>query len=326
MACNCTISHELSRKNHTRDDADGGVDEDLYDWEERKDHVPFWQHAVAGSCAGIMEHVAMYPIDVVKTRIQASHSEQRLSAILRDVFRERGALGFMRGAMVIGVGCVPAHAGLFTTYELAKAALLDVDGDEHEPVRAAIVGASSTVVHDSILTPLDVIKQRLQLGKYSGAVDCARSMYQAEGLVPFYRSLPITLATNVPYMGLLVAANESLKRVFLLTGANSTAESSLSGAPLYFLAAGLSGSFAAALTTPFDVVKTRLQTQGISSSSDSAVVLRYEGVLSTMRHIGQEEGAAGFFRGFAPRVALAMPSAAICWGTYETIRMLLSRL
>ena len=28
--------------------------------------IPFWRHAVAGSAAGIMEHVAMYPLDTVK--------------------------------------------------------------------------------------------------------------------------------------------------------------------------------------------------------------------------------------------------------------------
>eukprot|EP00929_Paragymnodinium_shiwhaense_P051851 TRINITY_DN26029_c0_g1_i1.p1 TRINITY_DN26029_c0_g1~~TRINITY_DN26029_c0_g1_i1.p1 ORF type:complete len:272 (+),score=34.15 TRINITY_DN26029_c0_g1_i1:353-1168(+) len=271
-----------------------------------------------------MEHLAIYPIDVVKTRMQVAKGQTSAAAVLKDIFRERGALGFVRGATVIGVGCVPAHAGLFSTYEMAKAAMMDVDGDDHEPIKAAMVGASATLVHDSILTPLDVIKQRLQLGKYAGAFDCARSMYRAEGWIPFYRSLPITLATNIPYMGLFVAANESLKRAFLLTGAQKKVGEKLSGAPLYFVAAGLSGAFAAAATTPFDVVKTKLQTQG--ATSDGPSLLRYRGVLSTVRLIAREEGAAGFFRGFGPRVTLAMPSAAICWGTYEAIRMALSRI
>ena len=29
--------------------------------------------------------------------------------------------GLMRGSLVIGVGCVPAHIGLFSTYEFTKA-------------------------------------------------------------------------------------------------------------------------------------------------------------------------------------------------------------
>ena len=40
----------------------------------------FWQHMLAGATAGIAEHVAMFPVDTVKTRMQAlGHPGQRVS-------------------------------------------------------------------------------------------------------------------------------------------------------------------------------------------------------------------------------------------------------
>jgi len=188
-------------------------DEDMYEWEVRDGSTPFWQHAIAGSCAGVMEHVSTYPIDTLKTRMAASEVDVTMSATFRNILQERGLLGFMRGASVIGVGCVPAHVGLFSTYEFAKVALIDADGRDHQPARAAACGASATIVHDVILTPCDVVKQRLQQGRYIGSLDCISTTMRQEGAGAFFRSLPTTLAMNVPYMGMLVAMNESLKKL-----------------------------------------------------------------------------------------------------------------
>jgi solute carrier family 25 (mitochondrial iron transporter), member 28/37 len=36
------------------------------EWEERDESVPFFKHCIAGSCAGIMEHMGLYPMDTLK--------------------------------------------------------------------------------------------------------------------------------------------------------------------------------------------------------------------------------------------------------------------
>ena len=41
------------------------------------------QHMLAGAIAGISEHVAMYPMDTIKTRMQAlGHPGQRVQLLL----------------------------------------------------------------------------------------------------------------------------------------------------------------------------------------------------------------------------------------------------
>ena len=42
--------------------------EEQLEWEERKDSVPMHMHMLAGSCAGVAEHLCMFPIDTFKVR------------------------------------------------------------------------------------------------------------------------------------------------------------------------------------------------------------------------------------------------------------------
>mmetsp|Transcript_66178 Transcript_66178/g.158294 ORF Transcript_66178/g.158294 Transcript_66178/m.158294 type:complete len:303 (+) Transcript_66178:109-1017(+) len=295
----------------------GGLDameqEDPYEWEVRAASTPFAHHALAGSCAGIMEHVGMYPIDTVKTQMQAA-ARERIGAFqaARTVLQENSVGGLMRGACVIGAGCVPAHVGLFGTYEFAMAHFGSKEGpDQH--LRTAACGAAAATVHDCILTPYDLVKQRLQLGLHRSAWHCITSIYGSEGLAGFYRSLPITLAMNAPYTGLLVMANEALQGLV----SQSDGMGQLNSMAVYFGCAGVSGGFAACLTSPLDVVKTRIQTCHCGQAKD--------GCIPMFLKIAREEGARGFFRGVGPRVCLAVPSAAMCWGTYETLRQALIR-
>lgn len=186
------------------------VDE-VFDWESRKLDTPFWLHATAGSCAGIVEHSIMYPVDTVKTRIQAlaTHRTARIPTrqIFRELFSESGFRGFFRGLPAICFGCVPAHAALFTVYEFSKSEFTTSNA-----LSSALCGGLATVSHDLILTPTDVVKQRLQLGCYNGVMDCVRMTFQVEGWKAFYRSIPTTLFMNVPFGAILVTTNEGLKR------------------------------------------------------------------------------------------------------------------
>ena len=90
-------------------------------------------------------------------------------------------------------------------------------------LRAALCGALSTAVHDSIIVPCDVVKQRLQLGCYSNALDCVMNVSRSEGIGAFYRSLPSTLLMEMPFYAVLVAMNERLKGELCLKGFSSAA-------------------------------------------------------------------------------------------------------
>ena len=88
--------------------------------------------------------------------------------------------------------------------------------------------------------------------------------------------------------------------------------------PLTHCSAGaVAGGFAAALTTPMDVVKTMLQTRGTANDPELRNV---NGFMEGVRLLNRREGFRGFFKGVKPRVVTTMPSTAICWSAYEACK------
>lgn len=170
--------------------------------------------------------------------------------------RQEGFFRLWRGAPAVVLGSVPSHAAYFSMYEAAKE-ILGVNRPGHHPVAAALTGALSTSVHDFISTPMDMVKQRLQLGYYNGLFHCMRSISAEEGVISLWRSYPTTLLMNIPYAAVVVSANESFKKFLtpVFGPLNVTT---------YIISGALAGSLAAAATCPLDVLKTRLQTQGLS--------------------------------------------------------------
>lgn len=292
------------------------------EWEEWQGDIPFWRHAVAGSTAGIAEHVAMFPLDTVKTRLQAysnARSPLAFTGAVRAIFAERGFFGFLRGWTAIAGGCIPAHIALFSVYEHTKQ-VLSVDGSLSSS-SAAICGASATLAHDLIITPMDVVKQRLQLGCYTGVAHCVSSLTRTEGIRALFRSVPTTLAMNAPYGAVFVAVNEGLKES--LNKKLSLGE--------HFITAGVAAAIASVATHPLDVVKTRLQTQDVLCGSSSCSRMigtapKYPSFHVAVKTIMKEEGVGGFYRGLLPRTMLSVPAAATCWGMYETVKKALSHL
>jgi solute carrier family 25 aspartate/glutamate transporter 12/13 len=83
------------------------------------------------------------------------------------------------------------------------------------------------------------------------------------------------------------------------------------------LAGTLAGVPASFLTTPADVIKTRLQV--IPRPGESS----YEGIRDCFLKINENEGVLAFFRGSAMRVARISPQFGIALFAYEQISQLL---
>ena len=107
------------------------------------------------------------------------------------------------------------------------------------------------------MTPTEVVKQRLQLyrteEKWISTRQIMRRMYKNEGIVSFYRSFFVNYFMNVPFSSIIVLMNEKLKRVFDVKDGDHHLN--------YYLCGGIAGGLASVPTTPFDVIKTRLNTQ-----------------------------------------------------------------
>jgi solute carrier family 25 iron transporter 28/37 len=115
----------------------------------------------------------------------------------------------------------------------------------------------ATVASDAVFTPMDTVKQRLQLtsSPYTGVSHCVRTVFRDEGLRAFFVSYRTTVLMNAPYTAVHFSTYEAAKRVL---GDMAADEDSLA---VHATAGAAAGALAAALTTPLDVVKTQLQCQ-----------------------------------------------------------------
>mmetsp|Transcript_12412 Transcript_12412/g.22129 ORF Transcript_12412/g.22129 Transcript_12412/m.22129 type:complete len:389 (-) Transcript_12412:330-1496(-) len=225
--------------------------EDFEEWSPEKG-ISFAGHALAGSIAGTAEHCLIFPMDTIRTHLQAEGTQR---GAIKELIAKEGFGRLWRGVSTMLIATIPAHALYFTSYEQSKVVFGADDEENHTPMAAAACGAVATLGHDAIMTPMDVIKQRLQLGLHGGIKDCAKSIVRSEGPWAFFRSLPTTLVMNVPFASIMVAANESCKKIL-----NPKGEYNL---PAFLASGAIAGAVAAAATTPLDVIKTRLQTQSV---------------------------------------------------------------
>lgn len=87
---------------------------------------------------------------------------------------------------------------------------------------SGIGGALASCAHDAIMTPLDVVKQRVQLGMYPKPMVAMKSIVRTEGIRALYTSYFTTLLMNVPNATILVVANDWLKSILNPTGKQVT--------------------------------------------------------------------------------------------------------
>ena len=280
----------------------------------------------------------------------------------------KGFTRLWRGVQSVIYGCIPAHALYFSSYEAIKAVFqerqhaghtstVSIESNNLGPLGSSVAGATAAFCHDLIMSPLDTVKQRLQLGHYEGTGHAIRQIVRHEGLAGLYRSFPITLLTNLPYGMVMVSTNEYLREIL---ESDPTKPPDLKTS---LLAGSGAGMVAAAVTTPLDRVKTRLQTQhmgeaiaitlqenqnlacektgaaaatpSVGGSCPKAVAERamltgsigtpkYGGLSDAFHSIVREEGSAGLFRGMTPRLMTHTPAVAISWTAYEAAKQWLA--
>lgn len=72
------------------------------------------------------------------------------------------------------------------------------------------------------MTPLDVVKQRVQLGVYPKPMIAFKSIISTEGVRALYSSYFTTILMNVPNAAVLVMTNDWLKSILNPTGKQVT--------------------------------------------------------------------------------------------------------
>ncbi|KAI0426106.1 mitochondrial carrier domain-containing protein [Xylaria sp. FL1042] len=326
---------------------------------------------VAGAAAAFTVDMMIYPLDTLKTRQQSQDflktfadpsTKTRLPS--RQLFK-----GLYQGIGIVIVATLPAAGTFFTVYEASKSFL-----GRH----TSSLGLPQPFVHSSasaiaecasclVLTPAEVIKQNAQIlqqrgisrgsgrrggsGRFTslealrqlgGGADAARRLLSGyTALVA--RNLPFT-AIQFPIFEFVRARMWGRRRPAGSTGGSafgtSEKQSLFETGLVTGTSAGLAGSFAALVTTPMDVVKTRLMLAAGSRGQDAhqgaqerigearqqgAGKYHARGGLTVAREVVAEKGIAGLFRGAILRSVWTAVGSGLYLGMYEVAKAWLAK-
>lgn len=270
-----------------------------------------------GSIAGAAGATAVYPIDLVKTRMQnqrAVLAQQRLYANSFDCFlkviRNEGPSGLYRGLLPQIVGVAPEKAIKLTTNDFVRDVFRDKDGFISLPLEI-VAGGCGGAAQVLFTNPLEIVKIRLQVAGEVGATGkdkvTALRVIRELGLTGLYKGARACFLRDIPFSGIYFPAYAHLKLHF-------TDENGHVGPGGLFVSAMMAGVPAAALATPADVIKTRLQVKARSGQQT------YRGVFDCFRKIRKEEGGRAFWKGTGARVFRSSPQFGVTLLTYELLQ------
>ncbi|KAJ8561436.1 hypothetical protein K7X08_027626 [Anisodus acutangulus] len=255
--------------------------------------------AVAGAAAGVVVEAALYPIDTIKTRLQAVRGGGQI--ILKGLYS--GLAGNL-------VGVLPASAIFVGVYELAKRKLLDSVPENLSAIAHLTAGAVGGAASSIVRVPTEVVKQRMQTGQFASAPDAVRLIVAKEGFRGLYAGYGSFLLRDLPFDAIQFCIYEQMRMGYKLAAKRDLKD------PENAMIGAFAGAITGAITTPLDVIKTRLMVQGSAK--------QYEGIMHCVNTIVREEGASTLFKGMGPRVLWIGIGGSIFFGVLERTKKLVA--
>lgn len=176
---------------------------------------------VAGAAAGAVAQAAIYPLELVRTRLAVSPPGAYAGILdaARQVWVREGPRAFYRGIGPSLVGILP-YAGVdIAVFELLKDKLVESSGGRPPPASILAAGMVSSSIAQFASYPLALCRTRLQAQgrggaplKYASAADVLRRAVEREGVRGLYKGVLPNLAKVAPAAGVSWFVFEEVKR------------------------------------------------------------------------------------------------------------------
>uniref|UniRef100_A0A8B9ZHH5 Mitochondrial S-adenosylmethionine carrier protein n=1 Tax=Anas platyrhynchos TaxID=8839 RepID=A0A8B9ZHH5_ANAPL len=216
-----------------------------------------WAALAAGGVAGVCVDLILFPLDTVKTRLQSP----------QGFWKAGGFRGIYAGVPSTAIGSFPNAAAFFITYENVKSVLPHGSASYLTPVTHMVAASFGEVVACLIRVPSEVVKQRAQVSPSASTFRILSHTLYHEGIQGLYRGYKSTVLREIPFSLVQFPLWEALKDLWSWKQGHvvDSWQSAVCGA--------FAGGFAAAVTTPLDVAKTRIMLAKAGSATASGNVL-----------------------------------------------------
>lgn len=300
----------------------------------------FWSDAeqlkflLAGAVAGIVSRTVVSPLEVVATAQMVRGGEAGTLAELSTLFKAEGMKGFFKGNGANCLKVAPTRGVQFLAFESFKARLVEWKRQHHglpadadvalAPWERLVAGGFAGMIASSMVYPLEVVKTMLTMypGKYPGIGAAFRGVLAEAGPSGFYKGLAPTLVAMFPYVGVEFMFYETAKIFLEALLQERQDESGISNlAPVVLptiVSLGLGAIAGAAAQTgahPLDVVRKRLQIQGINGNP-----ILYKTTVGAFSGIAKKEGIGALYKGLRPACFATIPGTGVAYIVYESMK------
>lgn len=280
--------------------------------------LPFVYQFAAGAVAGVSEILVMYPLDVVKTRMQlqtsaavGADSYNGTLDCFRKIIKHEGFSRLYRGITAPILMEAPKRATKFAANdEWGKFYRKAFGQEKMNQGLSVLTGASAGATESFVVVPFELIKIRLQdkvsAAKYSGPLDVLMKTVKQEGVLALYTGLESTLwrhiLWNAGYFGCIFQVRQLLPKAETKQGQMASD----------IVAGSVGGTVGTILNTPMDVVKSRIQ----NTTKVPGVTPKYNWAWPALPTVMREEGFAALYKGFLPKVLRLGPGGGILLVVY----------
>lgn len=289
---------------------------------------------LAGGVAGAVSRTIVSPFERAKILLQLQGAEAQkayrgMFPTIWKMYKDEGWRGWYRGNMLNCIRIVPYSAVQFGVFEEVKLLLLKMkpEGEKNltevDRLVAGSVGGISSVV---ATYPLDLVRARItiqtaslsklhraKLVKAPGVWDTLRDVYYNEGGIrALYKGIVPTTLGVAPYVAINFAMYE-----YLRDSMNASTHYDFSN-PLWKLSAGAFSSFVGGvLIYPLDLLRKRYQ---VASMAGGELGFQYGSVTQALATIFRREGFFGAYKGLTANLYKIVPSMAVSWLCYDTLK------
>ncbi|KAF7728085.1 ADP/ATP carrier protein [Apophysomyces ossiformis] len=284
-----------------------------------KETLPPFGHAVAGSAGAMFALSLVYPLDIIKTRIQVQAKHEQLdekeqehyeSAIdgITQILRKEGLAGLYAGLGSSLLGTAWTNFTYFYCYSLLR----DTYNKRYNPGRGTLstamellLGAAAGALTTMVTTPVSVVTTRQQTlppNERQSLLKTCKTIVDEEGVQGLWRGIKPSLILCVN-PAITYGSFEKIKQIVL-----RVLQTSLTPAVAFWVGA-LSKTLATVITYPYIMAKVRLQWKPSKDVKDKVVA--YKGSVDVLTRVLKTDGFFGWYKGMSTQITKAVITQAL---------------
>jgi solute carrier family 25 phosphate transporter 3 len=284
---------------------------------QKIDISTFLRFSLSGAICASGVHLALTPLDVVKTKVQIDPDRYpKILPAFQSVWKDEGPSTFFTGWLPTICGHFFAGGVLFAATEVIRRSLTDAAGVNAMSLEVPIILAAAIIASGSaavLYCPFDAVRIRSvsQPSYGTNAIEIASRMVKEEGIGVLTDAIPVFVAKQVPYAAVKFTIFDLTTEYLYQTYPLAQEDLKLS-LGISLVGGVLAGIAAATVSNPADAVISELKKAKSDQSPQEA-----------LQALLDRAGVPALFKGLSIRMVLYSLTAAFQFLVYDGVRFAL---